>query len=265
MTRVHAWLAWVFFVALPVVVLAANQVHTFSDPFTRADNADLGANWDNGYDTSNFASEQIVSNQVRVGSSPVGLGLETYAGSLGSDQFGGVTIKTFTIGTGSLSAGVMLRWAAPTTASGYMCLARRNSSFTSAIRIYTASSNSELVSENAITWGPDDLLECQIIGTTINMLRNGVQILTTTDSTYTSGRGGLAVFGNPIANAILDDAYFGVYDDCGRRVLETGTDARVTEAGDPRITEGAGGSCPGAGAVFGLNKRRKLQTMMMDE
>jgi hypothetical protein len=94
-----------------------------TDNFNRADNADIGANWDNGY--TSFGACQIVGNLVR----PSSVGttcIESWnANSFAATQSAQVTLTTFTNGsdTFDVTVATVIRATAPATETMYYCQA----------------------------------------------------------------------------------------------------------------------------------------------
>ena len=97
------------FLTLTIVLYLAGLAGaaSFSDDFTRADNLDLGANWDDGY--AGLASCKIASNKVTAqadGESCV----ETWnATSFTNDQWAEITLGNFSSSFGEAS--ILLRSA----------------------------------------------------------------------------------------------------------------------------------------------------------
>jgi hypothetical protein len=177
----------------------------FSDTFTRADNADLGADWDSGY----FGSTgQVVGNRVRATTINATF-FETWNGSSANDQYAQVTLASFT-GAVEISASLLVRATAPATLTGYVAVAHRNHTFGFTTRLfeYTAGSGAELISEASTTWLAGDVLKMTAVGTLITVYRNGVQLLQTTDASIASGRpglGGTVATGGSLADMELDN------------------------------------------------------------
>jgi len=116
------------------------------------------------------------------------------------DQWAEMRIDLWPASLQTLQVG--LRWTNTPTTTGYTCLARRNGTYTSAIRIYTGLGNSStMVSENATTWATTDTFRCEVHtqagGELIEMYRNAdVSPLLSyldTANTYTSGQPGIIV------------------------------------------------------------------------
>lgn len=185
---------------LSLIVLCLADTTQFTDNFTRADNTDLGANWDSGY-TSQF-NLQIVSNQVE-GTSVGNHNLETYNGTLANDHWAQATIKAL---AGTLR--VAVRTSAPATWNGYLCIAS-DSGNTSIIQRRDAGSGTDLTSSATETWAVNDILRCDASGSTLTLKRctpSCSTVLTTTDATYGSGRTGLdAVPVGALTDVLVDD------------------------------------------------------------
>src|SRR6478672_7935471 len=77
---------------------------------------------------------------------------------------------------------------------------------TSRIARRDAGVNTTLASESATTWAGGDTLRCEASGTGLTLRRNGASLLTATDATYTTGRGGISILDDPAGQyATLDD------------------------------------------------------------
>lgn len=190
-------------ISVPPVL--ATEYAKYSDPFTRADNADLGADWDAGYTSQ--AALQIVGNRVRATT----LGTESMetvnAATLTDSKWASVTLATWTGAVGTY-AGVYLQTTAPATETGYKLVAALNDG---GARTYltkvTAGADTTLAQENTTTWAATDILKLYAIGTRLIGRRNGVSVLTAVDSALASGRVGLYGFvggGGSLANMELD-------------------------------------------------------------
>lgn len=223
---------------LVLAVLATTAwAGSFSDNFNRADNVDLGANWDpeTGLDL------QIVSNKVR--GQTVGSGQEeiTNQGSPGNDQYARVTLATFTSGGVYGDVRVMVRATDPGTARAYyICFAYKNegSGFTSEIIYRNGGSITSLGTESATTWGAGDQLECRAVGTTISLHRvpsggSSGQLLSFTDSNFASGRVGMGTRDDgALGNVEIDDFIGGDYPPptgARQRCVGCGSDPKVIE------------------------------------
>ena len=184
-----------------------------SDTFDRADNADLGATWDNGY-TGDIAA-QIVSNRVRTSAVGAVAAKETYNGvSTPNDQFAQITVPTIT-GAVQTNVGVLVRFANSPTVTGYVCQIQVNP-LQSRIGEYTAGAFADLVAaDTTTTWNPTDILRCEAQGTALRLYKvvlvNGVEqatlVLSATDASNASGKTGIYIFmitSGVISNVELD-------------------------------------------------------------
>lgn len=190
----------------------------FTDDFDRADNADLGASWDNGYVGGALGPLQIVSNAVR--SVTAGTeAFETINTAIPNNQWAQATMPAFT-GSALAVLGVILRAAAVGTDTWYQFQARRNDGggLTSTIYSVIAGTPALLASESATTWAATDILRAEAEGSSLRLFRNSSQtpLLTATDSNIASGRPGLQIFvdaGGAIADAQWDSFSAGGFMD----------------------------------------------------
>jgi len=160
-----------------------------TDDFNRADNLDLGAAWDVYTSGCQISSTQVQS----VGDTDRCVeGFNTLIP--GNNQYSQIALAVASLGrSGDVS--VLVRLQAPSTYSTYLCRASNLESNTGAIQRRDAGTLSQLASENATTWADGDVIRCEITDSTIVFKRNGSTLLTTAnDGTYTSGRGGIALF-----------------------------------------------------------------------
>lgn len=158
-----------------------------SDNFNRADNLDLGANWD-----SILSSAQIVGNEVRVTTAGSAASEVYNAFSPTNDQECRVTIVTNT-GTNAF-IGATVRSADTPTNTHYHGISEANAAETSRIRKIVAGVVTQLATENATTWVAGDVVTIGVVGTALTLYRNGTSVLTATDGDIASGKGGLYMF-----------------------------------------------------------------------
>ena len=173
------------FIFLFLFAATANAA-SISDDFNRADNLDLGANWDAGY--SGLQDCQIVNQRVRA-QATADVCTETWnANSFIDNQWAEITLGNFS-STGLAEASTLLRSAAPSTQTFYRIVARRgDAGISTAIQKFVAGAFTLLATENAVAWGTGDVLYTDMSSSTITVKRNGTTILTTTDSAIASGR-----------------------------------------------------------------------------
>jgi hypothetical protein len=185
---------------------AANRTTLFTDPFNRADNADLGAAYTDsytGFTTGKILSQRLVPSAVGVAA------VEHYTGgTTPNDQWSEVTIEALTSGVVA-QVGTHVRLTNPTTYSGYRCFAASNQTNKAGIRRFTAGVSTSIGTNDTTTvWGVGDTLRCEIRGTTIKLYRvvGTVETLLTsaTDATYASGTTGIyasVAAGGAVTNA----------------------------------------------------------------
>lgn len=178
----------IFLLIFPAVCLAA----TTSDTFDRSNNADLGANWDNGY--SFGVSCQILSNSA-ANSAAGSLCLESWnADSFTDTQFAEVTIGAMT-GANRCELGPVVRAMAPPDMPMVAFRASINdgSGVTSKLFMFdTAENGWDLATSSSESWTAGDKIRGTVSGTTITMYRNDVVILScdwTTTCDITTGNG----------------------------------------------------------------------------
>lgn len=209
-----------------------------TDTFNRANGA-LGANWTGSY-SSRF-DLAIVSQVVR-GSSTANDNLMTYTAiSPPADQWAQVDISTAT-GSALYAAGVTVRTAASPLTSYYMCRFLANAWAGATIEKLVNGTYTLLTSTATTSFVAGDKLKCTARGSTITLLRirSGVEsvILTTTDSTHTSGKTGVITYASTIANLEFDNFTTGDWTTAAAAptiasFTTDATGANVTWTGDP--------------------------------
>jgi glucose/arabinose dehydrogenase len=193
-----------------------NRTTLFTDPFNRADNADLGAAYTDsytGFTTGKILSQRLVPSAVGVAA------VEHYTGgTTPNDQWSEVTIGALTSGVVA-QVGTHVRLTNPTTFSGYRCFAAINQTNKAGIRRFTAGVSTSIGTNDTTTvWGVGDTLRCEIRGTTIKLYRvvGTVETLLTsaTDATYASGTTGIyasVAAGGAVTNAQISRFSMGGY------------------------------------------------------
>jgi hypothetical protein len=194
------------------------------DDFNRADAA-LTTPWLTGY--TSYQTPTIVSNQVRPPTAGGNQSLAVYNTVVPDDQWGQVTIRAIQ-GAGAVSAFVRVRYTDPPTATGYECRAWRNNGvgLRSEIAKRVNNTKTELITESVTTWGADDILDCEVQGSTIKLSRivggTSTELLSySADTSITSGKVGVAVFSATLGDGIIDSFAFGKFttvasgDPCG--------------------------------------------------
>jgi hypothetical protein len=194
----------------------------FSDDFNRA-NGGLGANWEGGYNAPYAASLAIVGNRVRASTLTTG-NQQSITTALPDDQWGLVQMPTLDdIASTVQSVQLGLRMPAPPTETqGYVFVAVDPSSLGFNSAITTDGGGTTLVDENVVTWGGGDWLLATAQGTTLTLYRlasggdpdvdSFTQVLQTTDSEFTGGRGSLKIYvDSDLSHVEVDNVRFGKF------------------------------------------------------
>lgn len=156
------------------------------DTFDRTDGA-LGANWASGYSGEGTAT--IVSNAAECA---VTLRcVASYSAFVpGANQYAqGITLQYNS--SGDSDTGVGVRLAAPATFTGYFARCGIVGANTTVIQKRIAGSGTNLATEAVTAWQTTDVVRLEASGTALTLKRNGVLLLSTTDSDIASGRGGI--------------------------------------------------------------------------
>jgi hypothetical protein len=165
----------------------ASIVESF-DQFDRPDSSDLGPQWDQQRGAG-IGSRQIVNQHVRA--SALGTGIEErHSAVVAPDQFARIVIASFG-GAGLGDIGAYVRAGAPGDRTFYACSAEKQSTTTSRIYRRLGGAYMDLATENSTVWQAGDVLECRVVGSTVYLLRNGVMLLTATDTMLTNGSVGM--------------------------------------------------------------------------
>lgn len=202
----------------------------FSDPFTRADSASLGANW-----TEPEGNTNIVSNQARVvtGSGTMrNARTTTTAHAATADQKVSVTVRTE-----GCDGGPVVRSTGATHDQGYAIEA-----YSTGIDLLRIGVGGTTVIASGLGSGVavGDVLRLEVQGSTLRVYKNGVQQgANQTDTTITAA--GMAGFGDFANSCDYDD--FLVEDFAAGGVLGSGTAAGVAT-----LSLGLGRRRPIAGA-----------------
>jgi hypothetical protein len=175
-----------------------------SDNFNRADENPLSGS---GVWSTYSANDPLalVSNQVRgtvVGGTVDGL--ETHTVSLPNDQWSQATLVA--LGASYSEVGVMLRFAAPNTESGYFFTVYDAGAGVHGHIVKVTATVQVGLTDFAMTLIGNDVIRLEAIGTALTAYQNGAQVSTTTDGDFGSGRAGLFFYTqSPLANTKLDD------------------------------------------------------------
>ena len=172
---------------------------TRTDDFARGDSGDLGANWTQIGSTAGTCG--ILSEQVDSTVTGNPEGSVWSADTFGDPQFSKVAVVTLA----AHEMGAVVRGS--TTGNDYYAGGHnRNNHGNDNRRIYkyVAGSYSNLATE-AVDIAVSDDVRLEADGTSLDLLIGGVSKVTTTDSSHSSGKPGLAVFHSSTNVAIWDD------------------------------------------------------------
>jgi hypothetical protein len=153
-----------------------------TDNFTRADASTLGSNWTN----TDSSSWGISSNQAHC----TATGGDSFAftvwnaNAFPNDQYSQITISSLAALTGLICPGVRMSLSAETS---YFCQELSNTLY---IVKMVAGSNTNLTS-GSYTPAVGDVIYLSAVGTTLTAKVNGTTVLTTTDSSISSGSAGM--------------------------------------------------------------------------
>ncbi len=217
------------------------RVTAFSDPFTRADAVDLGANWDAGYTVLagavSFTALRVASNQAE-NLTTSSDGIETVnAFTLPVGQWAQATLATIVATTAQSDVNLLVRFSTPGAVGGYSaCVASNYNNvsgvFRTGIKEWGDSTGDPFIGtpSDVITWANGDVLSVEIIGTTITLYKNGVsQIVESAPSYTTQIRSGMTFHtsgGAAITDLVVDDFSCGYFQD----------DLSVSSVGEPRMS-----------------------------
>lgn len=175
------------------------------------DGFDTGSNWT----TVGLEGISLVSSQARDIAANSDLSISRYnVTTPGNDQYAQITIANIA-GTVELGIGATVR-TSTSAFSLYACEANKNASgYTSEIFKYVTGSYTQLATENATTWVNNDTIRCDASGTNVTMRRNGSVLISTSDTSHTSGQGGVVIYvitGGSTPDAQADNFILGDFD-----------------------------------------------------
>lgn len=198
----------------------------FTDDFNRAD-GELGAN----FDPYPVGSLVIVGNRLRRNPDSEIQGVESYSGALPDDQWASLTWVE-NASEGEIRLGVILRASDPAVSSAfYLFEGALNTTFTGRITYYNGG-EVESVEENATSWAIGDVVTGRVIGTSLKLYKNGVEILSWTHDALTSGRSGVSLYTSdpPSPNFEADNFETGGFSAVGAKI--TASAGSSSGAGD---------------------------------
>jgi hypothetical protein len=217
------------------------QTSTASDTFVRANAATLGANWTA---LSGLTSLQILTNVAATQATGAYEG-DAYTNiTFAADQWSQCTLgAVVSSGANYVMCAVRIQSGA---ASFYAIQMTTDGATFCKIRKFTAGAPTDLAACTTPGWGggitvaSGDTLLLTVVGSTISAYHNGIPLVSTTDSTYTSGSPGIVGFANTSAADIKYSAWSGGYMNCQSGVV-TG------------LVLGSAATCTQSPALVGLN------------
>lgn len=186
---------------------ASNLITLISDDFNRADADPIGGSWNTLVSAWGL---KIVSNMVEgVVASQRSAARQTT--SLPDDQWSQLTLVTYPK-DGVANIGPTVRSKSDDTSNFYAGLA--NSPNILQIYKYSASTGLTLLGTNAgITNSNGDVLRLEAHGSTLLLFQNGIQVLSVTDTEFSSGTAGINLsLSTNIGDVTVDDWSAGQFD-----------------------------------------------------
>ena len=177
---------------LPLLVPSAHAA-TVSDNFNRA-NGGLGSNWTT---VSGTVAPQIVSNTVQAGSAGTLNSAYWSANTFGSNQYAAASFPNSS-GT-NYGPAIAVRLS---NSKGYILWYGNSANTVSIWRMDSSSRWTQLKASAKLTIAATDVWKLQAVGSTLTAYQNGKQVVTTTDTHYTTGAPGIWMYyaGNQITN-----------------------------------------------------------------
>ena len=178
--------------ALPTLQPGAHAA-TVSDNFNRADGG-LGSNWTT---VSGTTAPQIVNNTAQPGSAGTVNSAYWNANTFGGDQYAAASFPNSS-GT-NYGPAIAVRLG---NSTGYFLWYGNSDSTVSIWRMDSSSSWTELKASAKLTIAATDVWQLQAVGSTLTGYQNGKQVVTATDTHYTTGAPGIWMYyaSNQITN-----------------------------------------------------------------
>ena len=169
---------------------ATRNSPSISDDFNRANNTDLGTNWDPYTGKLTGRVENNMAEPVASGSNNM---RESWnASTPPNNQWSQVWIIRLSTAGGYVNAGVTCRGTAPNTETSYAAQVQSDSAFLSK---YVTGSFFSLGAFSQTTGGaPSKTLALEVIGSGLECFWDGVSVLTAADTDIASGRVGLVSY-----------------------------------------------------------------------
>ena len=176
----------------PLLVPSADAA-TISDNFNRA-NGGLGSNWTT---VTGTAAPQIVNNTAQPSSAGTLNSAYWSANTFGSNQYAAASFPNSS-GT-NYGPAIAVRLS---NSKGYILWYGNSANTVSIWRMDSSSSWTQLKASAKLTIAATDIWQLQAVGSTLTAYQNGKQIVTTTDTHYTTGAPGIWMYyaGNQITN-----------------------------------------------------------------
>lgn len=200
--------------------IPSTQVSIASDNFTRANAGTLGANWTA---INSLSSLQIVSNNAEAQTTSAYNGNFYSASTFPADQWSQCTVGS---ATSNSNAFALCAVRVQSVAESFYSLFMRTDGGSCSIRKFTAGTPSDLatcspvsIHGSGVALQAGDTLTITVIGSTITGYQNGVQIVQTTDASFTSGSPGIAAFPNATLTNITFSNWAGGSTDCVNGVI----------------------------------------------
>jgi len=180
------------FLMLPSLQPSAHAA-TVSDNFNRA-NGGLGSNWST---VSGTTAPQITNNTAQPGSAGTLNSAFWSASTFGSDQYAAASFPNSS-GT-NYGPAIAVRLS---SSKGYFLWYGNSASTVSIWRMDSSSSWTQLSASAKLTVAATDVWRLQAVGSTLTGYQNGKQVVTTTDTHYTTGAPGIWMYNaaNQITN-----------------------------------------------------------------
>jgi len=184
-------------ILLALLLAAPAFAGSGSDAFSRADNLDLGSEWDPYENPSGTGHPcEIVSNEV-VATIDADRCTEVYNAYIPTAaQYAKANIVILDpVTPQGGDVGLLIRGQTPPTYSAYLCRINNAVSGNDSTQIQkrVAGVNTLLATDNSITWADGDEIRCEATGSTLTLYQNGVSVLSAVDSQFSSGRAGVFV------------------------------------------------------------------------
>ena len=193
-----------------------------TDDFNRADNADLGTDWEivGSFSTFEVSSNKTVPHLLNADS------VESNETQVWPDDHYSSAIIAALSGTASEAGiGVSVRGspiAGPGNETVYRVVANLAASNNTTVAKFIANAYT-LLAQGTVGWVANDRITLEVAGTTLTVKRNGTIILSTSDASIVSGNAGIT-YSSTMTTASLDDWEGGTVD-----VLDqSGTEPTIT-------------------------------------